>query len=314
MLPDFEEKLMDFILLFNSRKIMNFVKIWCFTLSLLSPVIFFSDNYEEGIENSLNMIFANDPDDSSLLLNDQFELKRYLALFPFENYKLYADPQLTEYYIDEGDDTIKDTIREGRSWETFMMPLFEKYIIPGSTAVDIGAHIGTHTITMSRLIGPNGKVIAFEPQRKIFRELYWNCYKNNVNSNVRLYRFAIGNNHAIVEMNKSTKGNEGNTEIGSGGDLVELRTLDSFHLENVSLIKIDVEMFEDNVLFGAKKTILKNRPIILIELMGGYNYDTAPEWVKKRIDHSKNILFDMGYNLIHLGHHDYLAIPNDQDI
>ncbi|NBR78651.1 MAG: FkbM family methyltransferase, partial [Alphaproteobacteria bacterium] len=53
------------------------------------------------------------------------------------------------------------------------------------------------------------------------------------------------------------------------GDQAELRTIDSFGFRNVSLLKIDVESLEDQVLDGARETILESKPVILAEIQGG---------------------------------------------
>ena len=57
--------------------------------------------------------------------------------------------------------------------------------------------------------------------------------------------------------------------MGSGGDRAELRPLDRFGFQNVSLLKIDAEGFEDEVLAGAERLIRESRPVILIEILGG---------------------------------------------
>jgi hypothetical protein len=48
--------------------------------------------------------------------------------------------------------------------------------------------------------------------------------------------------------------------------MVDVNTLDSFNIENVSVLKIDVQGYEPKVLDGAKETILKNKPVIFIEV------------------------------------------------
>ena len=69
---------------------------------------------------------------------------------------------------------------------------------------------------------------------------------------------------------------EGGVAVGAGGDRAELRPLDSFGFQNVSVLKIDVEGFEDEVLAGAERLIRENRPVILLEILGGKSYPGAP--------------------------------------
>lgn len=255
------------------------------------------------------------------LLDDQEEMKEYLAAFPYDSYEVCHIPEQGDFYVDkiyinhqttfslERDDWIKYHLGRGYVWEPYIRSLLEKYIRPGSTVIDIGAHIGTHSISMAKFTGPEGRVISFEPQRKMFRELYWNIILNQL-ENITIYRYAIGHKHCVLQMDLSEKGNEGGTKIGSGGDLVELRTLDSFHLSDVSLIKMDVEEFENYALEGAKKTILNNKPVIIIEIMGKYTVvEELPQWVKSRIKRTKRKLKEMGYDVSHIIGADYLAIP-----
>lgn len=279
---------------------------------LTSSALLFSDCYDKASAKPIESNTQN-PDDATPLLNDQIELEQYIAAFPIGEYKQYDIPGQGLFYSDQIVDYIKTCHIQSRTiWEPYIQDLLKQYIRPGSTVFDIGAHVGLHTVSMAKFTGPNGKVLAFEPQRKIFRELFWNCHENNVAHNVNIYRMALGDTHGIVQMNNSMKGNEGGTPIGIGGDLVELRTVDSFHATNVSVMKIDVEGYEDEVLSGAKKTMAANRPIIIIELMGGYIYESAPDWVKKKVDKTKKILNEMGYTVYPIppSGYDYLAIPD----
>ena len=98
-------------------------------------------------------------------------------------------------------------------------------------------------------------------------------------------------------MNPATPGNEGGTGVGSGGDQAELRSLDSFGFERVSLLKIDVERFESEVLDGAVDTIRRNRPAILIEIMGGEDYETASAEILERIHVTWRKLETLGYTV-----------------
>lgn len=282
------------------------------SLFLISSALLFSDCYNAASAKPIEST-TEDPDDATPLLDDHLELEQYLAAFPIEEYKQYEIPGQGVFYAEEIVDYIKNEyIQRCITWEPYIQDLLNQHIKPGSTVFDIGAHIGLHTVSMAKFTGAEGTVLAFEPQRKVFRELFWNCRENNVLENVSLFRIALGNTHGIVQMSKSVEGNEGGTPIGNGGDLVELRTVDSFHASNVSLMKIDVEGFEDEVLFGARKTIAANRPIIVIELMGGYIYESAPEWVRNRVDKSKKILNEMGYTVYPIlpSVYDYLAIPD----
>jgi FkbM family methyltransferase len=242
------------------------------------------------------------------LLLDQQDMKDYLAAFPTEQYTQYKVAGLGAFYVDKPSDMIKQIIVSGRVWENQNDNLLKKYVEPGSTALDIGAHIGTHTLRMAQAAGPNGRVYAFEPQKKIYRELYYNLKLNHFFNAIPL-RYAVGNSNAIIEMGAAPEGNEGATAIGSGGDKAELRTIDSFGFQGVSLIKIDVEGYEDPVIDGARETILKSHPVMIVEILNRTSNDASEEAAKLRIANTKKKIADLGYNIELSSNEDYLALP-----
>lgn len=244
----------------------------------------------------------------ALLREEPEWMSAYLAKLPEGVYKEYTLDTIGKFYLDDDKDFIKRFIKHNQVWEKHLVELFPKYIKPGSTVIDAGAHIGIHTVVLARLVGSSGRVYAFEPQRKLFRELVFNLRLNGMNNAVPL-RYALGHTAGVVEMDSSTSGNEGGTALGKGGDRVELRPLDSFGFRNVSLIKIDVENFEDFLLEGAQLTIARNRPVLIIEIVGGFTYQDAPAGVRKRIDTTRARLKEMGYKVQHIEYADYLAVP-----
>jgi FkbM family methyltransferase len=185
-----------------------------------------------------------------------------LKTFPRALYKIYAINGLGSFYIDSRDDIIKNELRTGRPWESDFINLMKQYVRPGTTAIDIGAHIGTHTLSLSHFVGDKGCVVAFEPQMKLYSELVMNMILNK-RDNVIAYRCALGDMFKDIEMNPSVAGNEGGTLIGKGGDTAKMITLDSLNLDNVSFIKLDVENFEYEVLSGAEQTIRRNHPYMI---------------------------------------------------
>ena len=134
-------------------------------------------------------------------------------------------------------------------------------------------------------------------------------------------RYALGAENAIVEMDAPKRGfYEGGVAVGAGGDPVEMRTLDNFGFKDVSLLKIDVEGFEDAVLAGATDTIRSNQPVILIEILGGVDSEAATPEQHARIDATVATIEAFGYRVEALPNvplwrrewnkrHDYIAVP-----
>jgi len=77
-------------------------------------------------------------------------------------------------------------------------------------------------------------------------------------------------------------------------------------------MKIDIECTEDELLEGAQKTIADSRPVLVIEIMGGFGWSESPE-VKARIRHTIDILESMDYIVSKIWVDDYLAIPKEKE-
>ena len=245
------------------------------------------------------------------VLADTEDMMGYINAFPIASYERYEVPGAGHFFIDDTEDMIKRVIVAGRQWEAHVLELCERHIEPDTVVVEVGAHIGSHTVPISRLVGPWGRVYAFEPQRKMYRELHHNLALNGV-TNVVPLRFAIGAGEArIIEMNPPRPGNEGGTGVGSGGDRAELRSLDSFGFQRVSVLKIDVEGYENEVLAGASDTIRRNRPVIVIEIMGGYRYEAAPPEILDRIHDTWKKIEAFDYTVTHVKSNTYIGLPND---
>jgi FkbM family methyltransferase len=148
--------------------------------------------------------------------------------------------------------------------------LFQHFIQPGFTVLDVGANIGVFTVALARLVTPAGSVLAFEPQQGVFDILSSNVEINCLN-NVTLYQSGVGQevgNLSVPDQDYDTTGNFGGVELSTNtdkGTSIEVITIDSLDLIACHFIKIDVEGMESEVLAGAKNTITKLRPIVFIE-------------------------------------------------
>jgi FkbM family methyltransferase len=127
-------------------------------------------------------------------------------------------------------------------------------------ALDIGANVGLWSCD---LCASFQRVIAFEPVAD-FRA----CLLKNVTyPNLEIKEVALGAMNTTIEM-IITPENTGHSHVDTnsyGQGSIPMITLDSLCLADVDYIKIDCEGFENNILSGAKHTILTCRPIIVIE-------------------------------------------------
>jgi len=127
-------------------------------------------------------------------------------------------------------------------------------------ALDIGANVGLWTMD---LVKDFEHVHAFEPVTD-FQEC---LAKNTKNNNYTIHPVALGEAESEIDM-IITPDNTGHSHIDPstlGRGKIPMYTLDSFTFDNIDLIKVDCEGYEVPILKGAKETILRNRPIMIVE-------------------------------------------------
>jgi FkbM family methyltransferase len=147
--------------------------------------------------------------------------------------------------------------------------LFSRLVRAGDTVLEAGANIGAHTVPLANLVGRQGTVFAFEPQRLVFQTLCANVALNSL-TNVHCRQEALGAEPGeimVPYLDANATTNFGGLGLGSyaRGDRVPLVTIDSLNLTACRLIKIDVEGMEQAALRGATETIARYQPILYVE-------------------------------------------------
>ena len=148
----------------------------------------------------------------------------------------------------------------------FEVALFRSLVGPEAVALDIGANIGCHTLGLASMAG---RVIAFEPQPRIFQLLQDNLAINRVR-HVEAYRAAVGATPgrvrlADVDLTRSANFGLFELEDQATGVETDIMTIDALDLPRCDFIKCDVEGMETEVLLGARRTIERRRPSLYLE-------------------------------------------------
>tara|TARA_Y100000004_G_scaffold163331_1_gene192632 strand:+ start:74 stop:787 length:714 start_codon:yes stop_codon:yes gene_type:complete len=159
-----------------------------------------------------------------------------------------------------------------------------EYVKQWRVCLDIGSNIGQWTRPLAKRFH---SVVCFEPNPN-FRE----CFKKNIHEN-NVVLWPVG----LSDKEHKAKQDFNSTVLQNEDGEIHCRTLDSFGLTNIDFVKIDVDGFEVPLLNGAKETLIKNNPVINIEMKRN-KYQPRHKHNAKRekiINQCDIILRDLGY-------------------
>lgn len=145
--------------------------------------------------------------------------------------------------------------------------VMRRFVGPGSVALDIGAHIGIHTLLLSHLVGGTGKVFAFEPNHAVLHALRQTVATL---ANVELHECALSDEEGAAQLfappNPSMASLANWTGESTTKSICQMRTLDKIGLPQPDFIKCDIEGAESLALRGGVEMInRKDGPVILFE-------------------------------------------------
>lgn len=151
-----------------------------------------------------------------------------------------------------------------RVFEPFETEIIKREIKPGDVVVDIGANIGYYTLIFARLVGPEGKVYAFEPDPANFELLRANVAANGY-ENVVLEQKAVSDRLGETKLHLSP-GNMGDHRLYDSKDgrraiLVEVVKLDDYFKcskPEIDFIKMDIQGSEPGAFSGMFSIVQNN--------------------------------------------------------
>jgi FkbM family methyltransferase len=159
-----------------------------------------------------------------------------------------------------------------RTYDAHLAAWLQQGVKPGQTCLDVGANIGAWVIQFGRMVGPSGKVVAFEPNPGARAVLDDHIRMNDLGGVARVVPAAVG--AAAGEVTFFAAGADGMSRIGQpnpGLDMpsekitVPVVTLDAWCRENEiapDWLLIDVEGFEGHVLAGATGLVTARGPAL----------------------------------------------------
>jgi FkbM family methyltransferase len=173
-----------------------------------------------------------------------------------------GDLQEVEYHLNQAD------------WHAHDESIFRCLVSPGSTVIDVGANMGFVSTMLASLVGPEGRVLAFEPSTHTVAKLHRVVELNDLD-NVTVFNAGCGAVEEDVALHDVGTSSGVASIVGSGPVRETIRVLPLDEVpeareSRVSLIKIDTEGFEPLVLEGATELISEQAPALYIEMGGDY--------------------------------------------
>lgn len=177
--------------------------------------------------------------------------------------------------------------------------LLAHWVGQGDRVLDVGANIGHYTCKLAHIVGPSGRVFAFEPVSQTFEILASNTALISCN-NITLFNMAASESNAIIgmEIPKFDTGLDNYYQAHlvneSSGMQVYCMAIDNLGLPGpIKLVKIDAEGHELSVIKGMNDLLVRDDPVLIVE-------DNSPEVISylknlnyspEKIDGSCNIIF-----------------------
>jgi FkbM family methyltransferase len=185
-------------------------------------------------------------------------------------------------------DLMGRALATGGIWEPYVVAELQRTLRPGDVCVDVGANLGYYTVLASKLVGPAGHVYALEPEAGTYDSLRGNLELNGAR-NVTALPIAAGAEEGMAPLFGRACDNTGIASLResvtrwSGFDprsatSVPVRPLSSVllrsDLDRISVVKIDVEGYEVEVLRGLEPLLEQGlRPVLIVEVHTVYDAD-----------------------------------------
>jgi FkbM family methyltransferase len=182
---------------------------------------------------------------------------------------------------------------EQETWFEKELPFLRHILRPGMTAIDIGANLGIFSLAMAKLVGPTGRVFAYEPASEPRTLLEQSRTLNGV-ENLEIISAALsdGEREGHLVFGQSSELNA--LGEGGAGERVRITSLDleaaAHDWKLLDFIKIDAEGEEERVLAGGKELLAKHSPLVQFEVKAGAEVDMR----------LRNLLPQLGYNVYRL--------------
>jgi len=163
-------------------------------------------------------------------------------------------------------------------WESWLTQFMARLIQPGMYVADVGANHGYYTLLMGDLVGAHGRVAAIEPHPVTAGHLANSIAVNGLQSRVELLQVAVGEVSKDAQVFWMPDGEPKNGRLvdaphagRSDRASVDVRPMDVIFRQwpRLDFVKMDVEGAEEEALLGARQTLARLKPTLLLEFNVG---------------------------------------------
>lgn len=233
-------------------------------------------------------------------------------IFPSFNSNIEKNPQVVKdinnnlIVINPDDHLVSRDILKNGVWERNINYVLEKIVKEGNVVLNLGTHIGFHTIHMSKLVGDTGTVHSFEANSIAYKYLLANLFVNNIKNVVTYNKAAYSENTELKFVGFNAVGlNQGGSYVMPSDDSVRensnywkpmIANADIFMVEaakiddvltnvpKIDIIQMDIEGCEPKAMYGALNLIARSDNLIVIQ-----------EWDISHMSSQSNVLEYLGF-------------------
>jgi FkbM family methyltransferase len=196
------------------------------------------------------------------------------------------------------------------SWEIEIQRVLEKYLQPGMTFYDVGAHGGFFALLGAKLVGSTGNVICFEAHPATAKCCRRELEINSI-TNVDVINAAVSDSAGVVTFYEGPCPSMASLVLEHGNAMsIPAITLDDMIESHPTprVIKMDIEGGEARALKGARKLLTKVRPILITEIHGAEGEEYCRE-IEKFDYRNEPIALGLGRQLFWRTNGQVLSVP-----
>jgi FkbM family methyltransferase len=191
---------------------------------------------------------------------------------------LYLDPRFEMDYV-------------GGNYERLIQEALAAYLKPGSVFYDVGAHLGVLSMFANELVGSTGCVFAFEADPENAERIKTHARRNNL-ARLQVISCAVWSCARQLQFERASllsSRNQGSVRSESTESKENTLTVESISLDNFvylhpppTVIKIDVEGAEAEVLRGSEQILSRSRPVLICEVHHKQAEEAVTAWLRQQ--------------------------------